>query len=145
VPFAFSDNTKGTVGMVSSYVGMMCVGRRRLANTSFVTTGFAFLCAAGSVRFNRARSARFRLNDNAVDPLYCHLGDDDPPIDADDDWPPANYCGYYGSRWCEQLCLNDGSERLVKCAICEVRCCVEVCISSGTASRCRRCQPMNVQ
>ena len=133
--------------MVSSYVGMMCVGRRRIerievlnhANELVFTAGFTFQFANGSARFG-LNSSRLRLSDppiDAVDPLYYHLHDDDPPID-DDDWPPASYCGYYGSRWCARQCGNDGSERLVKCAICEVRCCVEVCMR-GTASRCIRC------
>lgn len=135
VPFTFLDKTKGTVGMVSSYVGMMRAGRIRLLeeHVTQVTIGFTVPSKwNGGMEKGKDINHRKRL-----DPLCLHLCDDDPPVDNDDDLP-AFYCGYFGTRWCERLCDNDGSERLVTCGTCEVRCCVESCISLPSRC-CRHC------
>ena len=47
----------------------------------------------------------------------------------------ALYCGYYSS------CPNDASERLLKCDVCEVACCVEWCLKDVLSVKvCRHCR-----
>ena len=153
---------------------MMCAGRVRLsaeckfehgsdAKPSYVTPGFAFVFADGSanVRRYKPRSAlngkmkpqdgKYFPSNYRLDPLCLHLHDDDADPDCEDEYgsyygyyAPAYYCGYYGSRWAERLCSNDGSVRRVTCDMCEVRCCVETCIWLPSR-RCRHCVDVDIE
>ena len=81
-----------------------------------------------------------------LDPLVAHLDDDDPELTIDSVVP--SYCGYAGSSVMRRSCSSEGSQCVMVCSKCEIRCCMEFCMSmrfkfSGydmTRRICRHCQ-----